>query len=85
MHDTKVRPQGMPLVSFTVPMHQIQSQDSSETVEPDAQCEEEAALVEEQRYLEEEDNEEGEYEMESENDLNSQNESEVIMINDDQQ
>jgi len=27
----------------------------------------------------------GEYEMESENDLNSQNESEVIMINDDQQ
>jgi len=75
IHDTKVRPRGMPQGSFTVPTNQSQSQDhlNDETAEPEAQDEEEAALDEEQRYLEEEENEEGECEMENEDDLNNQN------------
>jgi hypothetical protein len=75
IHDTKVRPQGMPQGSFTVPTNQSQIQDhlNDETAEPEAQDEEEAALDEEQRYLEEEENEEGECEMENEDNLNNQN------------
>jgi hypothetical protein len=74
IHDTKVRPQGMPQGSFTVPTNQSQAQDhlNDETAEPEAQDEEEAALDEEQRYLEEEETEVCECEMENEDDLNYQ-------------
>jgi hypothetical protein len=42
IHDTKVRPQGMPQGSFTVPTNHRQAQDhlNDETAEPEAQDEE---------------------------------------------